>query len=97
MARGDREWVVMDTEYASAEEFRQAVTEELAGLENIGHRLGGAFVATPLRRPVQQGELVVYETIGWHFKREFMPAVAEQEPEEPAETPTESEAAEAAA
>jgi hypothetical protein len=89
MARGDRDWVVMLDEFEALEDFRQAVTQELAGLENLGHRIGGAYVATPIRIPQKvEREGIVglpeteYVTIGWAFKQAFAPAarVVEQEP-----------------
>lgn len=77
----DREWVVMLAEYGGDEEaFRRAVTEELAGLENMGHRTGGAYVATPIRVREEVNRNVIglppteFVTIGWHFKQAFMPA-----------------------
>ncbi|WP_272472663.1 hypothetical protein [Baekduia alba] len=86
-------------EYGTEDEFRRAIAEELAGLENIGHRIGGGFVVTPLRRPVLRGEVTVFETVGWHFKQVFMPAArpAEAEPETPSVAADEEPAAPAAA
>lgn len=103
MARGEREWVVMAAEFASEEDFRRAITEELAGLENIGHRIGGAFVGTPLRMGQEAHHGVTglpeteYVVIGWHFKQVFMPAAKPVEPESAAAPVDEEPAAEPAA
>lgn len=108
MARGDREWVVMATDFMSDEEFRRAITEDLAGLENIGHRIGGAFVVTPLRKPyaverkvdgapVTGLPEVEYVVLGWHFKQVFMPAAKPAEPESAAAPADEEPAAAPAA
>lgn len=73
--REGRQWVILETEYDSEEDFRDAVTTELARLENMGHRLGRGFVVTPLRQGRQLGTVTVYDTIGWAFRETFMPAV----------------------
>jgi hypothetical protein len=91
MARGDRDWALMADDYETDDEFRKAIVEELAGLENMGHRIGGAFVATPLRlkQPATHGLQGLpdeeYRVIGWHFKQVFMPAVRVPEPQEESE------------
>jgi hypothetical protein len=79
LPRKDREWVVMLADFAGDEaSFRQAIVDELAGLENIGHRTGGAYVATPLRVPQAMDHGVAglppeeFVTIGWHFKQVAM-------------------------
>jgi hypothetical protein len=74
--REGRQWVIPAEEYADEEEFREAVARELAGLENMGHRLGRGFIVTPLRRARELGGTRVYDTIGWAFQETFMPAVA---------------------
>lgn len=97
MTKKPRDWMVLARDYDSEEDFRQALTQELAGLENIGHRTGGAFVATPLRQaqPVDAGDLVglpetEHVVIGWHFRQVFMPAAQATEPE-PDDTPADEE------
>lgn len=80
-AREGREWVIDLQEYDSEEDFRVAVAEELARLENMGHRLGRAFVVTPIRRKRVYGNTTVYETQGWVFSEQFMPAAREVEPD----------------
>jgi hypothetical protein len=74
--REGRQWVILADEYADEEEFREAVARELAGLENMGHRLGRGFVVTPLRQARELGGTRVYDTVGWAFQETFMPAVA---------------------
>lgn len=91
--REGRQWVILETEYDCEEDFRDAVTTELARLENMGHRLGRGFVVTPLRQGREIHGVTVYDTIGWAFRETFMPAVrdtaqalaqpAELEEEEP--------------
>jgi hypothetical protein len=84
-----RQWAVLAADYGTEEEFRGAVTEELARLENIGHRLGGAFVATPIRRELEPEErshpqVREHVTDGWVFQYETAPAVRRQPAREPA-------------
>lgn len=85
--REGREWVVLAEDFVDDEGrfdedgFRAKVQDELAGLENMGYRLGGGFVVTSLRQPRQVGNITVYDTIGWAFSKTFVPAVARQEPE----------------
>jgi hypothetical protein len=110
-SRNDREWVIMRDEFETEEDFRRAVTEELAGLENMGHRGGGGFVTTPLRhgyqaemrtvddRPLLGLPEMEYVTLGWHFKLVFMPAArraVEPESLEPEPVPDPVSAAEPA-
>lgn len=83
-----RDWTVMRDEFVTEEDFRQSVAQELAGLENIGHRTGGAFIATPLRQRqrVDHGGLVglpeeEHVVIGWMFRQAFAPAAQVAEPE----------------
>jgi hypothetical protein len=84
--RGKRAWMIYAQEFATDTEFRDAVAAELAGLENIGHRLGGGFVVAPVRE--RHGD--DYVTVAWRFEHVFMPAARRQEPElvpEPQEEP----------
>lgn len=73
--REGREWFVLADDYETDEDYRVAVQQELAGLENMGHRLGRGFVVTPLRQQREIGGVTVYETVGWAFSETFMPAV----------------------
>jgi len=82
-----REWFIEADEFEFYDDFRTAVERELAGLENMGHRLGRGFVVTPVRRPKLMGTTEVYETVGWAFAEVVMPAVREAAP--PAEEPAE--------
>lgn len=62
-------------EYAAGEdELRERVAQELAQLENIGQRLGGAFVVGPVRRR-SEGQVYV---AGWLFEHTTAPLVQEQ-------------------
>lgn len=85
--REGREWLILADEFESETEFREAVQDELARLENMGFRLGRAFVVTPLRQQREVGNAVVYDTIGWAFSETFMPAVRAQEAEVVVEEP----------
>lgn len=76
--RGKRRWVLRADAYDSEAEFRDAVASELAGMEHIGHRLGGGFVSSPLRRAIEHDELTEYVTVGWLFEHTFVPAVRAQ-------------------
>jgi hypothetical protein len=86
MAR-DRQWFIDANDYESEEAFRDAVATELARLENMGYREGGAFVATPIRMegesPFQVNGQPVREflTRGWLFSHTFMPAARRPEME----------------
>lgn len=80
-AREGREWVIDFDDYDSEEEARSAVCDELARLENMGHRLGRAFVVTPMRVPLDVHGTTIYETRGWVFSEQFMPAAKRTEPE----------------
>ncbi len=73
--REGREWFIELEEFEDEDGFRDAVAQELARLENMGHRLGRGFVVTPIRRPRDLGGTVVYDTIAWCFSETFMPAV----------------------
>lgn len=88
-----REWIINAADYEDEESFRDAVARELAGLENIGHREGGAFVATPIRveLPSRMPPVREFETQAWLFKHEFMPAA--RRAEAPAPDPPAPEAA----
>lgn len=89
--REGRQWVILESEYDCEEDFRDAVTTELARLENMGHRLGRGFVVTPLRQGREIGDppVLVYDTVGWAFRETFMPAVrdAAQALAQPAQEP----------
>jgi hypothetical protein len=87
--RGKRKWLLRLADYDGDEgTFRAAVADELAGLENIGHRLGGGFISSPIREAVESPEgLTEYVTIGWLFEHAFMPAVKRRP--EPAPEPVE--------
>jgi hypothetical protein len=83
--RAPREWIIDAGDYENADEFREAVVAELAGLENIGHRLGGAFTVTPIRMRAPDEEqpftgATVYRTHGWLFSHVFMPAARAPKP-----------------
>jgi hypothetical protein len=73
----DRDWVVMLDDFDTEEDFRQAVVEELAGLENIGlpHRRGVRRDADPraadrVERPgVDRAAREEHVVVGWHFKQ----------------------------
>jgi hypothetical protein len=96
-----RQWAVLAADYDTEEEFRGAVTEELARLENIGHRMGGAFISTPIRReldPEERSHPQVREhvTDGWVFQHETAPAVRRPQPAEPAAVDPEPDELEAA-
>lgn len=79
--REGREWVVLAEEFVDENgyydegAFRSAVQDELARLENMGHRLGRGFVVTPLRRERYVENVRMFETIGWAFSEKYMPAV----------------------
>ena len=81
-----RAWIIEGSEYESEEDFRVAVEQELAGLENMGHRLGRGFAVTPIRRPVLIDNAEVIETVGWAFEEAVMPLVREREAEPEPET-----------
>lgn len=51
--------------------FRDAVASELAALEHMGERLGVGFVCAPVRQEVFPGR---WETVGWMFQTETVPA-----------------------
>lgn len=92
-----RQWAIHAVEYEAEEAFRGAVTEELARLENLGHRIGGAFIATPIRRELEPEERThaqvrEFVTEGWVFQHDTMPAVRRQQPApEPVEDPSPDE------
>lgn len=94
-----RAWVIDREDYATEEDFRQAVVAELAGLENIGHRMGRAFIVTPLRHRVEgaYGQ-EWWETRGWLFEERFTPGLQSGQPaaEEPEAAPPAAEPAPAA-
>lgn len=79
-----REWVIGLDEFDTEEDFRVAVERELAGLENMGHRLGRGFVVSPIRRPKVIGSEEIIVTVGWMFGEAVMPMARDTEPE-PAE------------
>lgn len=83
--RGKRQWVLRADDFETEDDFRAAVARELADLENIGHRLGGGFIASPLRQATEDASgLTEYVTRGWIFEHTFMPVVkpkVEPEPE----------------
>lgn len=88
-----REWQISREEFAYEADFRQAVAEELARLENLGHRVGGAVIATPVRVK-SDGQVIrgidEYETVAWVFQHKFMPAARREDPPVAvSETPTE--------
>lgn len=75
-----RNWTIDSRDYETDSGFRQAVVDELASLENMGHRLGFAFVVAPIRARVN-GNFV---TVGWSFRSETVPTLREAEaPVEP--------------
>ncbi len=66
------EWRVMAEDFQTDEDFRAAVEQELAGLENMMFRLGDGMQVAPLRAQLQGGE---YVTVGYFFRNVFVPAV----------------------
>ena len=83
--RKGRQWVIAQGDYESEAQFRDAVAQELAGLENLGHRTGGSYVVTPVRTPAGEPHFVgvgEYEVVAWVFSQQFAPAVQREEPEE---------------
>lgn len=81
-----RNWTIDSRDYETDSGFRQAVVDELASLENMGHRLGLGFVVAPIRARVNAS----FVTVGWSFRSELVPAL--QEPARAEEAPLESEA-----
>jgi hypothetical protein len=77
-----RSWAIRAEDYidenGSDTGFRMAVAQELAALEHMGERLGVGFVAAPVRRPLSDGE---WETVGWVFQTETIPAAASWTPD----------------
>lgn len=69
----------MAEEFEFDADFRAAVADELAGLENMMYRLGDGFQVAALRAPTADGE---YVTVGYYFRQVFMPAVRAPEPED---------------
>lgn len=84
-----KDWVISRDEFETDDEFRGAVVNELASLENIGYRTGGVIIATPIRQRVPDEmrrfeQLAEYETVAWVFQQRFMPAAKRREaPAEP--------------
>jgi hypothetical protein len=78
--RGKRAWMIWSEEYDTEAEFRAAVENELVGLENIGHRMGGGFVVSPVRERIQSQAGEEFVTIAWRFENVFVPAVSRREP-----------------
>jgi hypothetical protein len=81
--RKARQWVISHDDYESEDDFRQAVVSELAGLENLGHRTGGAYIATPIRQGAGQPHIDgvdEFEVVAWVFQQQFMPAARAVEP-----------------
>lgn len=72
-----RNWIIDSRDYATEEEFRAAVTDELARAEHSGYRLGFAVVAAPVRQMID-GSVV---TLGWEFRAETVPLVREGTPQ----------------
>jgi hypothetical protein len=70
----------MAEEFEFDADFRAAVADELAGLENRMYRLGDGFQVAALRAPSGDGE---YVTVGYFFRQVFMPAVKVAEAIEP--------------
>lgn len=60
----------MLTEFATEEGFRDAVARELAEYEHLGHRIGLALTAAPLRERFDDD----YLTVGWAFQTAAVPA-----------------------
>lgn len=69
-----REWTIRADDFETEAQFRDAIANEFIGLENIGHRMGVGFVASPHRRQFE-GEWV---TIGWSFAAVNVPSVVER-------------------
>ena len=88
-----RDWQIDTQDYETENDFRNAVQMELAGLENIGHRLGGAFVIAPVRVLLEDehGQPAGVATLAWHIRHENAPAVKPRR-EQPREEPVLPEA-----
>lgn len=87
-----RQWGIYLSEFETEEAFRDAVAGELARVENIGHRMGGALIATPIRVEVPLEERThpqvrEHVTQGWVFSHEMAPAVRPAQPAAPPEDP----------
>lgn len=80
----EREWLIEQADYETVEDFRIAVANELAALENMGHRTGRGFTVSPVRvQQLSSSGLPSYVTKGWLFREVFMPAARAQVAEEP--------------
>ena len=78
-----RVWKLWLQDYATEEDFLNAVEAESARCVWIGHRIGRGITSGPIRVEAVEGE---YETIGWAFRDIFVPAArTSQPPVEPAE------------
>lgn len=71
-----RNWIIDADDYESEEHFREAVAAELASFELIGHRIGLALTAGPIREKV--GQTVV--TRGWVFETAAVPLAGQPRP-----------------
>jgi hypothetical protein len=68
-----RTWTIDSNDFSTDEEFRQAVVTELAAFENIGHRIGLALIASPIRERTGRD----FVTTGWAFHTETVPTARE--------------------
>ena len=71
-----RTWTLDSRDFSTDDEFRNAVAAELAAFENIGHRIGLALIASPIRERVGRNFL----TAGWAFRTETVPTAREAQP-----------------
>jgi hypothetical protein len=70
-----RDWFIDARDYQTDEEFRHAVAAELASFELIGHRIGLALTAAPVRMKIDNSVL----TVGWQFQTNAVPLVRQGE------------------
>jgi hypothetical protein len=74
-----RTWTLDSRDFSTDDEFRQAVVTELAAFENIGHRIGLALIASPIRERTGRD----FVTTGWAFHTETVPTARETRAPEP--------------
>jgi hypothetical protein len=70
-----RKWSISASDYASEQEFRIAIANELASFEHIGERLGIGVIAAPIRTRESGQE---WFTAGWVFQTATVPAARER-------------------
>jgi len=69
-----RTWTLDSRDFATEEEFRAAVQTELAQFEHVGHRIGLAVTAAPIRERIGRE----FETVGWAFRTDTVPVAREK-------------------